>query len=338
MKKKITVVFLVIFLLACSVFSFASCGRANQGETNVIKLNEVTHSVFYAPMYVALELGYFADEGLTIELTNGGGADNVMTAVLSGQSDIGFCGAEAAIYVNLQNSTNCPVIFGQLTNKDGSFLVGRTAEPNFEWNDLIDKEILVGRRGGVPAMCIEYVLAQHNIIDGINVTFNYDVSFSLMAAAFEGGTGDYCTMFEPVASTFEDQGKGYIVASVGAESGNLPYTCYMAKQSYIDANGAKVEKFMRAITKGIDYVMDNDSATIADAISGQFPTNDVTLLATAVQNYKDIGAYKTSPVMLEEDFDHLLDIIIGAGIITERADFDEVVDNTIANKLESEIL
>lgn len=337
MKKKIVVILLVLSIIALSVFSFASCTKAND-DTNVIRLNEVTHSVFYAPMYVAMELGYFADEGLVIELTNGNGADNVMTAVLAGQSDIGFCGAEAAIYVNLQSSTNSPVIFGQLTNRDGSFLVGRNPEPNFEWNDLIDKEILVGRTGGVPAMCIEYVLAQHDIVDGVNVTFNYDVSFALMAAAFEGGTGDYCTMFEPVASTIEAQNKGYIVASVGAESGNLPYTCYMAKKSYLDKNAVQVEKFMRAITKGIDYVIDNDATTVAEAISGQFPTNDVALLATAVQNYKDIGAYKASPVMLEEDFEHLLDIIIGAGIITERADFDKVVDNTIANKLASEIL
>lgn len=337
MKKKIIVIVLTLALLIASLFSLSACGK-NKRADNVIRLNEVTHSVFYAPMYVAMELGYFRDEGLVIELTNGGGADNVMTAVLAGQSDIGFCGAEAAIYVNLQNSTNSPVIFGQLTNKDGSFLVGRKAEPNFKWSDLIDKEILVGRTGGVPAMCVEYVLKQHDILNGVNVTFNYDVSFNLMAAAFEGGTGDYCTMFEPVASTFETQGKGYIVASVGAETGALPYTCFMAKKSYLKANSANVEKFLRAITKGIDYVMKNDAATIAKAIKGQFPTNDAALLASAVQNYKDIDAYKASPVMQKADFDHLLDIIIGAGIITKRADFNKVVDNTIAEKLEKALL
>ena len=192
-------------------FAVAGCKK----DGNVIRINEVTHSVFYAPLYLADALGYFADEEIEIELTNGGGADNTMAAVLSGAADVGFCGPEAAIYVAIGGTTDQPKVFGQLTKRDGSFLVGRTAQPDFKWSDLEGKDVLAGRPGGVPFMTFEYVCKTQNV----NANFVTNVNFNMMTAAFEGGTADYCTMFEPVASNYVAEGKGYIVASVGVESG-----------------------------------------------------------------------------------------------------------------------
>ena len=218
MKKIIK--FISSALAACvTLLPFSSC--KDEGGVQTIKINEVTHSIFYAPLYLAESLGYFSEENLQIELTNGGGADNVMASVLSGDSDIGFCGPEAALYVLIGGSSDVPTVIGQLTKRDGSFLVSRNPEPDFKWENLKGKEILAGRKGGVPAMTFEYVLNNHGLTDGKDVTLNYDVAFNLMVSAFESGTADYCTMFDPVAYEYESAGKGYVVASVGEESGEV---------------------------------------------------------------------------------------------------------------------
>lgn len=231
MKKSLIAVFAAALAALAIPFSLAGCG----GSGEVLKINEVTHSVFYAPMYLADALGYYEEEGFEVEFTNGGGADNTMAAVLSGSADVGFCGPEAALYIAIGGSSDSPKVFGQLTKRDGSFLVARTPEPDFKWSDLEGKEILAGRKGGVPAMTFEYVIEEL----GVNASLNYDVDFNYMTAAFESGIADYCTMFEPTASDYEAEGKGYIVASVGEQSGEIPYTCFAAKESYINENPEK---------------------------------------------------------------------------------------------------
>ena len=213
MKK----LFVILGALLFATLPLSACGE-NKTDLHTLRINEVTHSVFYAPMYLADSLGYFEEEGIKIELTNGGGADKVMTAVLSGEADIGFCGPEAALYVLLGGSADVPTVFGQLTQRDGSFLVSRNEEPNFKWEDLKGKEILAGRKGGVPAMTFEYILKEHQLTPE-DYTLNFDVAFNLMTSAFEGGVADYCTMFEPGASEYQAAGKGYIVASVGEAGG-----------------------------------------------------------------------------------------------------------------------
>ncbi len=324
--KKFTVLLLIIVLIALCSFSAVACTKKNDG---VIRLNEVTHSVFYAPMYAAINLGYFTEVGLTIELTNGGGADKTMAAVIAGEADIGFCGPEAAVYVNAQGSKNYPVVFGQLTKKDGSFLIGRTAQPDFKWSDLQGKEIIGGRKGGMPAMSLEHALKKNNLTIGTNVTLRYDIQFDLITAAFEGGTGQYCTMFEPVASQYEANGKGYIIASVGAEAGEIPYTCYMASKNYIEKNSDKITKFMTAIIKGIDYVINNTSEDVATAIAPSFPSTDRALLVKSVASYKAIDAYMTSPVMTKANFEHMIDILIESGSLEKRVAFEDIIDNKI---------
>ena len=302
-----------------------------------LQINEVTHSVFYAPLYLADALGYFKEENIEIELTNGGGADNVMSAVLSGDADIGFCGPEAALYVLIGGSSDVPRVFGQLTKKDGSFLVSRKAEPDFKWEDLKGKEILAGRKGGVPAMTFEYVLNQKGLKDGVDLTLNYDVAFNLMTSAFEAGTADYCTMFDPVAYEYEAAGKGYVVASVGEASGEVPYTCFIAKNSWIEKNEDAAEGFLRAVTKAVKYVNETDPATIAPYLTAYFEGTSETSLAASVKRYRDIDAWRTSLTMTEDSFERLQDIIDNAGELDKRVKMTQLVDNSYANKVYGEI-
>jgi len=324
---------LIVLILIAVLCAGVLAGCTKPTENTVIQLNEVTHSVFYAPLYVAINKGYFADEGLEIVLTNGGGSDKTMTAMLSGGADIGLLGPETAVYVYSGGSTDHPVVFGQLTQKDGSFLIGRTANDNFQWTDLTGSEIIGGRMGGMPAMCLEYALSKNGLVKGQNVTINYDVQFNLITAAFEGGTGDYCTMFEPGASSYQAAGKGYNLTSVGAEAGNMPYTCFMATRSYITAHPDKVQAFMRAIIRGIDYVTDSDNAAIAEALAPSFPDTSLEILTNSVASYKAIDAYKTTPVMTEEEFDNLQNVLLFAGTITAKIPYTAVIDNSIAESL-----
>ena len=314
----------------------SSCEKEKDG-LKTIRVSEVTHSIFYAPMYLADALGYFKDEGLKLELTNAGGADNVMSSVLSGDSDVGFCGPEAALYVLVGGSTDVPKVFGQLTQKDGSFLVSRKSEPNFQWTDLKGKEILAGRKGGVPAMTFEYILANHGMQDGADVNLNYDVAFNLMTSAFEAGTADYCTMFDPVAYEYEAAGKGYVVASVGEASGEIPYTCYIAKESWLDKHEAQAEGFIRAIMKAIQYVHTTPSQTIAPYLLPYFEATSEASIASSVDRYRSIDAWRADMSVTEESFNRLQDVIEGAGELQRRASLTELVNNNYAQKVYKEI-
>lgn len=327
MKKMLAITGAVLFAL----LPLSACGESDGLKT--LKVNEVTHSVFYAPMYLADSLGYFEDEGLKIELTNGGGADSVMASVLSGDSDIGFCGPEAALYVLLGGTTDVPTVFGQLTKRDGSFLVSRKEEPNFKWSDLEGKEILAGRKGGVPAMTFEYVLKENGLIAGTDATLNFDVAFNLMTGAFEAGTADYCTMFEPTASEYQAAGKGYIVASVGEASGEVPYTCYIAKRSWLDKNEDTVRSFLRAIMKAIKYAKQTDTDEVAAHLYKSFPSTSYASISTSIKSYRDTDSWSDDMVMTERSFNRLQDIIENAGELPARADYSKMTDNSYAQEV-----
>lgn len=329
MKKSLIAVFAAALAAHAIPFSLAGCG----GSGEVLKINEVTHSVFYAPMYLADALGYYEEEGFEVEFTNGGGADNTMAAVLSGSADVGFCGPEAALYIAIGGSSDSPKVFGQLTKRDGSFLVARTPEPDFKWSDLEGKEILAGRKGGVPAMTFEYVIEEL----GVNASLNYDVDFNYMTAAFESGIADYCTMFEPTASDYEAEGKGYIVASVGEQSGEIPYTCFAAKESYINENPEKIEGLLRAVTKATKFVMENDAATVAEYLVPYFDGTSEESLANSVQAYKDIDAWVANMAMEEAAFTRLQDVIENSGELERRVDFDELILTDVAQKVYEEV-
>ena len=333
--KKITK-FIYAALAACfTLLPLSSCKKDD--EITTVRLNEVTHSVFYAPLYLADALGYFAEEKIEIELTNGGGADNVMASVLSGDSDIGFCGPEAALYVLVGGSTDVPTVIGQLTKRDGSFLVSRNPEPNFKWEDLKGKEILAGRKGGVPAMTFEYVLNNHKLQDGIDLTLNYDVAFNLMVSAFEAGTADYCTMFDPTAYEYEAAGKGYVVASVGEASGEVPYTCFIAKNSWLNKNGETAEGFLRAVTKAVKYIHEIPSTTVAPYLTKYFEGVSEQSISASIDRYRQIDAWRTELTMTEDSFNRLQDIIENAGELSRRASLHELTDNSYAEKVYKEI-
>lgn len=256
MKKLLT----LMLTVALTAGLLAGCGSKTQ--TTKVRLSEVTHSVFYAPLYVALDQGFFAEEGLDVELTNGGGADKVMTAVLSGQADVGLAGPEACIYVLKEGREDYPVVFAQLTKRDGSFLVGRT-DKAFDWSDLKGTTILGGRKGGVPEMTLEYVMRQNGVVPNVDATVDTSVQFNMMAGAFTGGNGDYVTLFEPTATQVEQEGKGYILTSIGQESGEIPYTAFFAAQSYMDANPKVIQGFANAVAKGQTWVREHTAAEIA---------------------------------------------------------------------------
>lgn len=328
--KKISL--LLVAVIGCFSFLLTGCKK----NDNLIRVNEVTHSVFYAPLYIAINKGYFGDEGLEIELTNGGGADKSMTALTSGSADIGLMGPEAAIYVVKQGKKDAPVVFGQLTKRDGSFIIGRENINNFTLSDLMGKEILGGRKGGVPAMTLEYALKQAGLINGQNVTINYDVAFNNMTAAFIGGTADFTTAFEPSASDIADAGKGYILGSVGQFAGEVPYTAFMANQSYIDKNTEKIEKFLRAIIKGYNYLVTAPIDDVVEAIAPSFLGTTNASLKKALQAYIDIDAWVDNPAMKSTAYNNLITIMMDAGELDTAVEFSKVVNNTYAEKVYSE--
>ena len=326
MKKLLTVFLSAILML----LPFSGCKNDGVKEIN---LNEVTHSVFYAPLYLAIENGYFEEEGLNINLTNGGGANNSMAAVLSGTAQIGLMGPETVIYVYNQGKKDCPKVFGQLTQKDGAFFVSRKAEPDFKWTDLRGKEILAGRRGGVPAMTFEYILNELGMQDGVDCTLNYDVQFNLMTSAFIQGTGDYCTVFEPTASEYEKNGTWHIVASVGEQGGEIPYTSFIALDSYINENPEIIRSFIKALKKAYDFMAEKTSKEVAEAIVKQFPSTTIESIETSINSYKEINAWKLDMQPTESSFNRLQDIMQNAGELTNRVNFADITNYLIAKEI-----
>ena len=335
-KRTITYIIAIIVLIAIiiSIFVVKNKSSNNESEMKTITVNEVTRSVFYAPQYVAINNGYFEENGMEIELSTGQGADAVMTAVLSGQCDIGFAGPEASIYVYNEGKEDYTQVFAQMTKRDGSFLVAKEDTDNFSWQDLKGKTVIPGRKGGVPYMTLEYVLKKNGINPETDLTLDDSIKFDLMAGAFSSGDAEYVTLFEPTASLTEKEGKGYVVASVGEASGEIPYTAYFAKKSYIENNEDTIQKFTNAIYKGQQYVKEHTSTEIAEVIQSFFPDTDIEQLANAVQSYKDIDAWNETPVLKEEAYHRLEEVMTMAGELQEKAPYEKVINNKYAEQVQ----
>lgn len=331
MKKKALIVILVIAVIIAFVVTVIKIknGKDN-GEIKTIRVNEVTRSVFYAPQYVAINNGYFKENGIEVDLTTGQGADAVMTSVLSNQCDIGFAGPEASIYVYNEGKEDYTQVFAQMTKKDGSFLISRNKTDNFSWQDLKGKTVIPGRKGGVPYMTLEYVLRKNGIDPKKDVTLDDSIKFDLMAGAFTSGNADYVTLFEPTASLTSKENKGYIVASVGEAAGEIPYTAYFAKKSYINNNEDTIQKFTNSIYKGQKWVKEHTSKEIAEAIASFFPNTDIELLESAIQSYKNIDAWNETPVLKKEAFNRLQEVMTLAGELTKEAPYEKIVNNKYA--------
>ena len=335
MRKWIIAAIIVVAIVGVVTSVVISTKRNNNQDVKsltTVRVNEVTRSVFYSPQYVAIALGYFEEKGIKVELTTGQGADKVMTAVLSGQSDIGFAGPEASIYVYNEGKEDHTQVFAQLTKRDGSFLVARNKPEKFDWNQLKGTTVIPGRKGGVPYMTFEYVLKQKGLDTSKDLVLDDSISFDLMAGAFAGGNAEYVTLFEPTASMTEEQGAGYIVASVGAEAGEIPYTAYFAKKSYIAKNEKLIQNFTDAIYKGQKWTEEHSAKEIAELIKDFFPSTDVQMLESSIQRYKDIDVWNKTPVMTEEAFNKLQDVIEEAGELEKRADYEKVVNNKYAEE------
>lgn len=321
-------------IILVTTFPMTACNKENaDNSVKKITLCEVTHSIFYAPQYVAIENGYFADEGLELTVTNGFGADKVMTALISGDADIGFMGSESSIYVYAEGSDDYAVNFAGLTQRAGNFLVGREANDNFEWSELKGKTVIGGRAGGMPQMLFEYILKKNNIDPETDLEILQNVDFGSTSAAFTSGIGDYTVEFEPSATLLEQQSEGHVIASLGVESGYVPYTAYCAKKSYIEKNSETIEKFTRAIYKGQKWVKSHTSREIAEAIQSFFPSTSIESIEKSVQSYKDIDAWNETPVLKEESFDKLQLIMTEAGELTQKAPYNKIVNNTYAEKV-----
>lgn len=320
----------VLALIVVSVLTMAGCKKKD--DYIEITLNEVAHSIFYAPMYVAFEEGYFEDEGLKVNLVNGLGADKTMTALLAGECEIGFMGAEASIYVYNQGAEDYVVNFAQLTQRAGNFLVSRDLNEDFKWENLKGKTVLGGRKGGMPQMVFEYILKNKGMDPQKDLNIIQNIDFGLTSQAFASGQGDYTIEFEPAATALELEGVGKVVASLGVESGKVPYTSFSARKSYIEKHPDVIQKFTNAIQRGMDYVQSHTPEEIAKAISGQFKETDEKTLVLLVKRYYEQETWRDNLIFEEESLNLLQDILELAGELDNRVPYENIVTTEFAEK------
>lgn len=329
-KKWISAAAAVVLAVTALPFT-VSAAESEEKELTKVTLNEVAHSIFYAPQYVAIEEGYFAEEGLDLTLVTGFGADKVLTALISGEADIGFMGAEASIYAYQEGVTDPAVNFAQLTQRAGNFLVAREEMPDFKWEDLKGKKVLGGRKGGMPEMVFEYILKNNGIDPAADLEIDQSIDFGSTAAAFTGDASAAFTVeFEPSATALEKEGAGYVVASLGVDSGYVPYTSYSAKTSFLNENPQVIQSFTTALQKGMDYVQSHTPEEIAQVIAPQFPETDLDTLTTIVTRYYEQDTWKDNLVFEQDSFELLQDILESAGELSERVDYEQLVATEFA--------
>ena len=323
----------VLAVTALPMGVFAAKKDSTEEKLTKVTLNEVAHSIFYAPQYVAIEEGYFKDEGLDLTLATGFGADKTMTAVISGEADIGFMGAEASVYAYQEGATDAVVNFAQLTQRAGNFLVAREEMPDFKWEDLKDKKVLGGRKGGMPEMVFEYILRKNGLDPQKDLTIDQSIDFGSTAAAFTGDTSaDFTVEFEPSATALEKEGAGYVVASLGVDSGYVPYTSYSAKTSYMEKNPEIIQKFTNALQKGMEYVQSHTPEEIAKVIAPQFAETDLDTVTAIVKRYYDQDTWKSNLIFEKESFELLEDILEDSGELSERVSYEDLVTTKYARE------
>ncbi len=332
--KKICLTFGMVLFLCASLLAGCTKGGNNKDEETGTKvtLNEVAHSIFYAPMYVAIEKGYFEEEGIDLTLVTGFGADKTMTAVLTGEAEIGFMGSESSVYTYLGGTDDYVVTFAQLTQRAGNFLVSREPVEDFAWSMLKGKEVLGGRAGGMPQMVFEYILKKNNIDPKADLSIDQSIDFGSTAAAFSGGQGEFTVEFEPHATALELKGDGYVVASLGEDSGYVPYTAFSARKSYIEENPQVIQGFTNALQKGMDYVLSHTPEEIAEVIKPQFEETEDEALVAIIKRYYEQDTWKDNLIFEEESFTLLLDILEDAGELEQRVPYEDLVTTEFAVK------
>ena len=327
MKKLLSVLLVAVLLFSCF-----GCSKENTDGLTEVTLNEVAHSIFYAPMYVAIEEGYFEEEGINLILVTGYGADNTMTALLTDEADVGFMGSESSIYTYAQGAEDYAVNFAQLTQRAGNFLVSREPIDNFSFEMLKGKEVLGGRAGGMPQMVFEYILKKNSIDPKADLSIDQSIDFGSTAAAFSGGQGDFTVEFEPHATALEEKGDGYVVASLGEASGYVPYTAFCAKKSFMEENPELIQSFTNALQKGMDFVNFHTPEEIAKVIQPQFKETDLDTITTIVKRYADQDTWKTDLNFEEESFTLLQNILEEAGELEKRVPYEDLVTTEFSEK------
>ncbi|GFZ90288.1 ABC transporter substrate-binding protein [Paenibacillus marchantiophytorum] len=327
-RKRVGIALSTVLLLSIVV---SACGTKST-ETTKVRIGEVTRSIFYAPQYVALSQGFFKDEGLDVELTTTPGGDKTMTALLSNAIDVALVGSETSIYVSQQGSDDPVINFAQLTQTDGTFLVARKKADTFDWKALKGSVFLGQRKGGMPQMAGEFTLKKHNIDPKKDLELIQNIEFANIASAYSSGTGEYVQLFEPQASIVEKEGKGFVVASFGVESGHLPYTVYMTKQSFLKSNAATTQKFTNAIQRAQLWVASKSVDEITTAVLPYFKDIDVGIVKNVVKRYKDQGSFATDGIVDEQEWNNLLDVMASAGELKERVAWKTLVNNSFAEK------
>ena len=329
-RRKVTVAVLSVVLAAAALTGCGSAQQTNGPKKTRVVLNEVAHSIFYAPMYVAIEEGYFEDAGIDLELVTGFGADKTMTAVLTGEADIGFMGSESTIYTYAGGTEDYVVNFAQLTQRAGNFLVARQDNEHFQWADLKGKTVLGGRKGGMPEMVFEYILKENGIDPEKDLTIIQNIDFGSTAPAFADGRGDFTIEFEPGATSLESEGKGHVIASLGKDSGYVPYTAFSAKKSYLKENPDVIQRFTNALQKGMDYVRSHSPSETASVIKPQFPETTLEMITTIVTRYYEQDTWKSNLIFEESSFDLLQDILESAGELEKRAPYKDLITTEFA--------
>lgn len=328
MKYSKTLLMLIAGIITVTAI-LSGCSK-KEDSTTAVRIGEVTRSLFYAPQYVAIEKGFFTEEGISIELITTPGGDKTMTSLLSNVIDVALVGSETSIYVTQQGADDQIINFAQLTQTDGTFLVAREKDDNFSWESLRDKTFLGQRKGGMPQMAGEFTLKKHNIDPKNDLELIQNVDFANIAPAFSSGTGEYVQLFEPTASIFEKEGLGHVVASFGVESGLLPYTVFMTKQSYIDKNKDVVQSFTNAVYKAQVWVEEHTAAEIAEVVAPYFDNVDHDIMVSSIERYKQQGSYATDPIVDEQEWNNLLDVMTSAGELSSRTEHSEIVNTTFA--------
>lgn len=328
MKRFFSIFLVAVMLLSTTLFA-VGCGKQTK---KVIRINQVTNSIFYAPLYIAINNGYFEDEGYSVDLMTAEGSNTTNVALMTGSADIGLMGPEQNVYSYVNGDTNYPVVFGQLTKRDGSFLISRTNETNFDWSNLAGKHIIAGRKGGSPAMSLQMALENNGYDISTDLNFDTSIAFASIAGTFLSGVGDYMTLFEPAASEFVKTGNGYIVASVGEESGEIPFTCFSANKDYIQKNPQVIIAFLKAIQRGVEFIKTATIDNIVKALLPSFAGSSEESIKVGIKNYIVNDAWNANPIMTKDSFDRLISMLKGAGELAQTAtpDYKKIINNNYA--------
>lgn len=329
MKKSKTKI--VFYIICISLLSFILCSCSNNDTNKRVKLNEVTRSIFYCPQYLAIELGYFKEENISIDLTTSNGSDKTMTSILSSQSDIGLAGPETAIYVYNQGRTNFGVLFAQLTKRDGSLIVGHDQD-DFSWNDLYGKKVISGRKGGLPEMTLNYILKNNGLIKSQDLEVLTNIQLDLVGTAFTKSMADYVCLFEPTASIIQKEKKGFILKPIGKEMQEIPYTCYCCSKQYLKENPETIERFTNAIYKAQIFIKNSPPEQIAEIIKNYFPDTEIDILISSIQNYLDYDVWSSTPIISKSSFELLKKIIYESDQLNSDVEFEKIVNNSFSEK------